>query len=370
MARGLHLDLASNTSTRRVLMRSTSKTTIWPAALLGFLVLAGIMLPAPVQGQGQSGDDLQDYIERTEEIIRAAADVVLATDSPRARRILQQAQNLHELSKELAMKGHIQRAHTASRRAREAALLAASHARRASGLEERALQRLERYREFRDQILDRAREAGDQRALRFIRESEDQALRSREQYRQGNYAMSVNLIEPAEALLARAARLLFEGGGVERLERELDRTQTLIDRTAERLAAQEDNGGDAAQDLLQSARKTLDRGEEFYRRGEPLRCLHSLRLARRLAGQATEASGASIDPETVAQQLERWDERYEAVAERVAESESRPARDVLAQARHHRERAGNRFDAGKLEPALRQLRAAFDLLNEASELAR
>ena len=349
-------------------MRSAPKTSIWPAAVLGLAVLAGLMLPAPVRGQ--NGDDLQEFIERTEEIIREAADLVMATDSPRARRILRQARNLHDLSIELAMNGQGQRAHTVSRRAREAAALAATYARGAQGFEERSRQRLERYREFRDQILDRAREAGDQRALRFIRESENQALRAREQYRQGNYAMAVNLIEPAEALLARAARLLFEGGGTERLERELDNTRTLIDRTAERLAAREDSGGEAAQDLLQSARQTLDRGEDFFRRGEPLRCLHSLRLARRLAGQATEAAGASIDPDTVAQQLERWDDRYEAVAARVEESGSRPARDILAQARHHRERAGARYDAGELEPALRQLRAAFDLLNEASELTR
>ena len=349
-------------------MRAAPKTATWPAALLGLAVLAGIMLPAAARAQHD--DALQEFIEGTGEIIHATADLVLATDSARARRILQQARHLHNLSIELAMKGHGARAHTASRRAREAAKLAARHARSARGLEERALQRLERYREFRDQILDRAGEAGDQRALRFIRESEDQARRSREQYRQGNFAMSVNLIEPAEALLARAARLLFEGGGSERLERELERTRTLIDRTAERLAAGEGGGSKAAQDLLQSARQTLNRGEEFFGRGEPLRCLHSLRLARRLAGQAAEASGAGIDAETVARQLERWDERYEAVAERVSDSGSRTAGDVLAQARHHRQRAQGRYDAGELEPALRQLRAAFDLLNEASELAR
>jgi hypothetical protein len=338
-----------------------------PAAL-GLAVLAGILLPGPILAQ--DGEALQRYLEQTGEILQATADAVRETDSERARRVLQEAVHLHERSLDLAMDGHPQQAFQLSRRARTAAQHALRLAREAQGLEERARQRLERYREFRDQILDRARDSGDERVRRFIRESEDQARRANEQFNQGNYAMAINLIEPAEALLARAARLLFEGGGAERLERELERTRQLIDLTAERLAAQEDGGGQAAQDLLDSAREAFARAEEFFRRGEPLRCLHSLRLARRLASQAGEAVREAVNPEAVARQLERWDERYETVAERVADAGSAAARSMLERARHHRDRAEEQLASGEVEPALRQLRAAFDLLNEASELAR
>jgi hypothetical protein len=266
------------------------------------------------------------------------------------------------------MDGHAAQAFQLSRRVRTAAQQALRLARESQGLRERAQQRLERYREFRDQILDRARDANDERVMRFIRESEEQARRAGEQYGQGNYAMAMNLIEPAEALLARAARLLFEGGGAERLERELERTRAFIELIAERLAAQSDGGSDGARDLLDSARDALGRAEDFYQAGQPLRCLHSLRLARRLAGQAGETVLETANAEDVRRQLERWDERYELVADRVAESNNAAARSTLDRARHHRDRAQQRLEAGEIEPALRQLRAAFDLLNEASDL--
>ncbi len=349
-------------------MQPTHLHSTLTAAILGLVVLAGVMLPQPTLAQ--NGEALQQYIEQTGEIIRAAADVVRETDNERARRIMQEAVQLHERSIEIAMEGHLNQAFKLSQRARAAAEHAVRLAREGQGQQGRASQRLERYREFRDQILDRAREADDRRALRFIRESEDQAIRARDQYRQGNYTMAINLIEPAEALLARAARLLFEGGGAERLAREIERTRALIETTADRLAAQAGGGGESARDLLESAREALRRGEEFAHGGQPLRCLHSLRLARRLAGQAGEAVRESISPEAVAQQLERWDERYEVVAERVIASGSAPARSVLERSRHHRDRAEQHLVGNDLEPALRQLRAAFDLLNEASDLAR
>ena len=69
-------------------------------------------------------------------------------------------------------------------------------------------------------------------------------------------------------------------------------------------------------------------------------------------------------------QLERWDQRHEDIAEAVAASGSREAAQVLERARHHRQQAQQLLDDGSLEPSLRQVKAAFDLLNEASELAR
>jgi hypothetical protein len=78
----------------------------------------------------------------------------------------------------------------------------------------------------------------------------------------------------------------------------------------------------------------------------------------------------AVSADDVARQLERWDERYAAVAERVADAGAEAAGSMLERARHHRDRAQQFLDAGDLEPALRQLREAFDLLNEASDLTR
>lgn len=340
-------------------MRPLIRNLCLPVIIL--LPLVWLLGTAPALAQ--AGDQLDEFIARTGELIDWAAELVRESENQQARRILDEARNLHLRSQEHQRHGQPRQALTVSQRARAAAHHAAKLARETQGQQERLRLRLERFGELRDQLFDRAREADDERALRFVREADQQAHRAHDQFRQGNVEMALHLLGAAEELLARATRLLFEGGGGERLDRELERTRDLIDRTVEQT-------GGSAGDLLQSAAEALARAEDFRDRQQPLRALHSLRLARRLAAQAVAVSGARVEPEAVREQLRRWDDRHGEVAEQVRESGSRQALTVLERARHHRDQAERRLGAGEVEPALRQLKAAFDLLNEASDLTR
>lgn len=322
-------------------------------------ILFFLLLPAAA---GAQADSVADYLARTAEIVERIAQLVEESGSVPARRVLTEAQSLHARSLEQAAAGHPRLALAASSRARDAAHHAARLARDSRGSEERARARLDRVDELYEQLLERAREADDQLVLRFLGEAQEQAARARDQFRQGNYEMALNLLEPAEALLARAARLLFEGGGAARLEREFERAQALIDRAAENPAS----GGD----LLQSARETLERARRLAADGQLLRALHASRLATRLAAQAAAQAGEPLTNAAVETQLERYDQRRLEIADAVAASSAREAAQVLERADHHRDEARRLLGAGQLEPALRQVKAALDLLYEASELAR
>jgi tetratricopeptide (TPR) repeat protein len=330
------------------------------------LIFAGLLMLLPGPSTAQSGQQLADFLERTGEILQWAADQVFETESQQARRILEDAERLHRQSLDLADRGRGAAALNASRRSRDASEHAVRLAREARSQEGQLQQRLERLAEYRDQIADRARESGDERALRFVREAETHGLRAHEHYRQGNFDLARRLVESAEDLLARAARLLFEGGGAQRLERELERTRQAIERIAERVGEDDE----AARDLIGSARTALARAEDLARQGRPIRALQTLRLARRLAGQAASSAEDGLSAAAVQQQIERWDERHARVRENVENGGSETARQLLDRARHHRDRAVERLDAEELEPALRQIKAAFDLLNEAHEHAR
>ena len=323
------------------------------------LTLFLLVLPAAAGAQTSS---VGDYLARTAEIIDRIAELVEESGSVPARRVLTEAQTLHARSLDQAAAGHPRVALAASGRARDAAHHAARLARNSRGSEERVRARLERFDELYEQLLERAREADDQLALRFLREAQEQALRARDQERQGNHDMALNLLEPAEALLARAARLLFEGGGAARLERDFERAQALIDRAQE--------SAQAGSDVLQSAREALERARRLAADGQLLRALHASRLATRLAAQAAAQAGETLSPAAVEEQLERYDQRRLEIADAVAEADAREATQVLARADHHRDEARNLLAAGQLEPALRQIKAALDLLYEASELAR
>jgi hypothetical protein len=334
------------------------------------VLLLGAVLPAADTARAQGGgEQLDEFIGRTGEVLQWAAEIVQNSDSQRARRMLEEARRLHERSLAMADQGRGVMALRMSERARRGAQQAARLGNMAQNLQERARLRLERFRDVLEQVGDAARESGDERAMVFVEEAEGQARRAFDQLRQGNFEMALQLLDPAESMLSRAARLVFEGGGAERLERETERVSEFIARVAERLEAE---GGDTetARDLLASARGALDRSRQAAAEGEPLRAMQSLRVARRLAAQAADAADGASSPEDFAVQLERWDERAETVAEQVRDSGSRQAEQVLARAREHRERAGRLVDEGEVEQAIRQLRAAFDLLDEARDLSR
>jgi hypothetical protein len=334
-----------------------------PALILtGLLLLITTGASAQHHGDSIDGDRLQTYIETTGEIIERARDFVSDAPNPRSVRILEQAFVMHKRSIELAMDGQLRMSFAHSQKARTGAQQAARIARELAGDTERLQRRLERYMELRDRVSERVREAGDQRALRFLQESEQQARRARDLQKQGDARLALQVLKGAEDLLAKAARIAFEGAGAGRLEREMERTRAFLDQIDGEI------GDDpAARELLDSARMALNRAEEAAANGQVMRALKSLQLARRLGSRAA-ASEDGIDSTVVERQLERFDERYERVSDRVSESGSEPARQALERARVHRNRAQEFADQGKLEQAMRHIKAGLDLLGEANDL--
>jgi hypothetical protein len=307
-----------------------------------------------------------EYIQRTEEILGQVWEVVQESESRLARQVFAKAQELHRISQKW-LQTRPRTAQNASREAREAARHAARIARNDLGRDERARVRLEYLRERLDLTLERAREARNERALRFLGEAERQLHRAGEQHGQRNFEMALNLLDAVEALLGRAARLLLEGGDARHVEREFDRTWDFWERTREQL-------GDAApppvRELLAQAKDRLGQASEALARGEPWRALRLLRQARHLTGRAASSVEAGPSEEAVRDQIERWEARVEDVAAAVDSSGHQKARLTLARSRRYRERAEELLAEPDRVEALRQIKIAHDLLQEASELAR
>jgi len=326
------------------------------------LVFAGGVFADSAQAQSVT-DRLEAYIQQTGEMLRHAADLVSDAPNPRSVRILEQARLDHQRSIKLAQSDQPKMAFAHSERARQGARQAGRIARELSGDTERLQRRLERYMELRERVGERVHESGDERALRFLRESESQARRARELQKQGDIALALQVLEGAEDLLGRAARIAFEEGGKDRFERELERTRVFVERISN------EHGNDPhAADLLTSAKMALRRAEEAAAQGHLVRALKSLQLARRLASRAA-APDERLDEAAIERQIERFDQRMERVSTRVRDSGSDRAGQVLQRALQHRERAASLLDQAKLEPALRQIKAGLDLLAAADDLA-
>lgn len=334
--------------------------------LLVCLAAAGT-LPGPALAQDDGAGQVAAFIDRNADLLDWALDIVADTGSVPARRVLREAHDLHLRSLDLLGQDRPLLALGAARRARAALWRAVGLAREALSLEERLRLRAERFGDLQADLRETAREGGDARALELLDRAAAQADRAQEQYLQGDAKLGLQLLEQADQLLNRAARLLAEGTGPERLDRELERTAALLDRTRELLGG---SAEPAVLNLLAEAEQALDRAREHRDQGQPGRALQMLGLARRLAGRAGASAQESPDPETARRQLERWDERAAAVAEKVAASGSEEARRHLERARDHRRRAQEALAADDLPRALGQIRAAHDQLGQAEGLAR
>lgn len=334
--------------------------------LLLCLVVLASMLGTPEVAQAQHGSDsIRQYIERNEEMLTWAHGLVTDTESSPARKILTQAVDMHQRSMGMFERGMMMESLAVARRSRDAMWHAVRVARESMGLEERIRIRAERFRDQHGNLMERARDSRNKQALEFLERARQQADRARDIYRQGDFKLAWKLLEQSEDLMHRAARLLADDGGPERLERELERVRQSIANTRERL-------GDAATEnqrqLLGEAESAMHRAMVAADQGQSGRALQMLSLAGNLARRAGQGAGGMPDDDAVRRQLDRFDQRAERIGDRVRESGSSRARQMFERALEQRDRAAESQRAGDPELALRQVRAAHDLLNQAEDL--
>lgn len=337
------------------------------AALLAVLVLSLVTGYATGAAQAQDTAALENYLERTGELLLWARDLVQETENRPARQVLTQAGELHRRSLELAAGERPVRAYEVGRRARTAVWHAVKLAREAMNYEERVRIRQERFRDQHQTLAERAREMRSEAALKLVRQAENHAQRARERTLQGETEMAFEMLEQAEQLLQRVRRLLEEGASPDRLRQDLDRTRILIDRTREGLG---ESPRPEALDLLNEAEAALDRAREHLAQGHPVRAGRQAAAARQLAKQAAEGAGSGARVEAVERQIASWDERSAQLEPKIQEDGSRQATEAYRQALDHRRRAGESLAAGKNGQALRQIRAAHDHLDRARKLLR
>jgi hypothetical protein len=335
------------------------------AWFFGLMLLLAAWLPRAATAQ-QSGDAVRQYVERTEELLQWARGLVQETESEPARRVLQQAVELHRRSLGLMERGMMAESLGVARRARDAMWHAVRLAREASGLDERIRMRAERFQEEHRNLVERATDAHSRPALDFLERARSQAERAREIHQQGDLKLAWNLLETAGDLMHRAARLLGEGGGPERLASELERTRDLLDRQKDRLGAE---ATPAQHRLLAEAEEALQRAEAARDDADPGRAHQLAGLAANLARRAVgSAPAAGPDDEAVRRQMERLEARIDRVAARIGEANSDAARKVFERARQQRDRAAEALHNGDRDLALRLIRAAHDLLDQADDI--
>jgi HEPN domain-containing protein len=319
--------------------------------------------------QGYGATEVRRELERTNEVIRRAAEIVQAAPAPRAVDLLENAVRLQENAWGRFRGAQYGMALTETREARNLAFRAVDVARNrlapGSGpldLEPRAQRMIENSQ----RAFDRAREcAGDPpppAAQRVLELAASRLEDAQQAFRDRKYDLAVEIAGQVGRLLDDVCT----GPRRENVEQLLDNVERLLERATPAVI---EAGNPNAVNLLEQARALVPRAREHLAaRNQQLAGQHA-RQARELVLQALRLSEMPPDPQSVAQLLEDASRDLEAAAEAVRSAANPEAGELMDRALDHLARAHDMRSQNRSRAALAELRVARNLAWRAARLA-
>ncbi|HWO56908.1 MAG TPA: hypothetical protein VNN55_05025 [bacterium] len=330
-------------------------------AALGALVL--VCLPA--SASAQTREEAAIEIEKTDEVLAKAQDLLDETGAPRGRGTLELAVRLQTQAKVFFTSGNYRMAVRLTKEARDRALDALAGVRRAEDNEEA----VERELECTDQILEQARDqdGGGLLAIRRLEQALSTQARAWEMFRNRRLRPALKLtLEARDAAGRLALRGRFGPGGPNldsRVERQLDRLGQAIDRVADRIAPDNEQG----QTELNSARSAYGAAQTAFNEGKFLLADQNLRLTRQALMRAVQTVEADLDDQDIAALINDARRRWENLGEDIDAGGEARWRDWHAKAGNDLNEAERALRSGDLRKAVVQTRAAMSMMDRIAD---
>jgi hypothetical protein len=340
------------------------------------IILFAVML-APANAAWAQANDRVDpdaaqlAVERTDEVIASAREIVKDTRSRKARIALDYAIQLQEKAKNSVSATFHNMAYQLTMQARKEAWHAINLARTDARQEERLKRVAERTMEKLVSLRARIAETGlrDQRTMRLMHEARDQLDKASVNHQQLRGELALKLAENAYRLAGNAEESFRRALNLMEMCR---RRLTLLERLADRArsnAAESGNDGAGAQ--LRRAEEQIARAHDMFSAGRYDACRMNLEKAERMLRNIVRST-SETRPDDPARMLEEaltlLDRAEEIVADQPGQVEEPEA--LIDRARRMLERAGSEIAAGKEETAVSMIGRARGLLRKAVDLIR
>jgi len=261
------------------------KSPRWIVPILAMIALAG----GATAPEAQTREDVQLAIERTDELIARAEEIVSGSDNQQAADELALAVSLQSNAKAQFGAGRYGGALDLTRRAR-------LHADRAIALvrglpdPDRVLAQLERTRELLDRVRERIEECDANRARAVLRAAFEMQSRAERSAREGRYLAALQLTLSARERAHRALRMCrMEDNLREAADRALARTDEIINRARDVV---QDQSPERARQALERAIRLEAEAWDQYRAERFEGCLRLTQSARTFAHRAIRIAGA------------------------------------------------------------------------------
>lgn len=347
--------------------------------LLGIMMLA-VMISAPLsRAQMAIRDNVESLLQRNEELLRTAHELVAETNSAKARTILQSGSNLqreaksmfllaeenYRQGKEVMARQMMGKARETAVAARDAILRAITVAKREAMTEETARKRLEHAIERHDRarsLLEESSGPESATARKLIEESRTNLDRSRDNLREHMYDVALRLADLSLSLSNQAINTLNRANGSqETVAREIRKTQRLInqiqDRNEYHADAQADKNFTEARNLQERAIRNSN-SQRFQA------ALEFTQQARNRALRTMKILSSRTTRENVEQAITFSDGLLEKAEEMAGARDQNESRKRITEARSVQERAKESFARGEYDDALRFTQRARSLIRE------
>ena len=341
--------------------------------MMTILLLAALMVPAgSLYAQSGTDPDRARYeIERTDEVLANATEIVRDTRSQKARTSLEYAMKLQERAKSSASIAHNSMAIQLTGQARKEAWHAINLARTAARMEERTRRLSEHTTEKLIHLRARLAETGlrDERTLRLMMESQAMLEKARMNYRELRGELALKLAENSFRLANQAEERFRQSlGRMEMCQRRL----TLLERLSERAHANVgESAGEKERMQLERADEHLARARNAMSAGRYEVCRMNIESAERMLRNLTRTTSRvrAGDPEAAIEEARRLQHRAEEMVGAPGEAPEQALR-LLEQARRMLDRAEDELAGGNGDEALRLTTEARRMLRRAVELSR
>lgn len=335
--------------------------------ILGLSILSGF---SAAQHFGIAEQERLGYaLDRTDEIIKRAREVVQESGSERARLVLQTAIKLQESARNLSERAvdftSEDMGMQSSRRtldARGKAQRAIAITRQAGENEELVRRKLENTEEKMRRLEEQIGPNAPEQISLLFDSTRDKQRRAMELYRNRRLKPSLQMSMQIEKAIEDLARHINQRN---RLENQYMSQAENYFRLRERINSSELSGNQEVQERLRAAEQMQERAESFY-------AGKNHRQAEKAMGEANEILrklGEQLrDPARIKRALENIDELSARLRERVRQSDNGQIGNLYRNGQEHIDNARLSFQNGRFEAAASQLQAARIQLMQVSKL--
>ena len=345
------------------------RRTIVAATLFVIAVIAAPPLAPPAHAQG--GDmmgRLEQELQRTDEIIQRAVELVRDAGNAQAAQLVKKAIEIQTEAHISFRNGRFAMCASQTKGARELAQKAMGLVQRPEERQDRVQLELERT----DEMIQAAREEispeWPETAMALL------AGAQRQQENAWEY-LRANQLRPALRLTLQVREMLrklqhhMSGTRPDEIRREVEQIVELVRRAS---GEAEESGQRHRIQLAERAREMLMRAQEALQDGRARAARQHLQQAERLAQQSLRLENRQRGAEEFEAAMMRYEQRREQLQLRLVDFPSREATRLLEESTEHHRLAREQATAqdGSPERAMAELRIAMRLLERAGELVQ